>query len=107
MELYYKDLISKEGSLEQLVDELMRVVQGTDELAETGEPLTEERKAEIVTRLARIKAACSHLKDRATAGARATDRALHQYPYSFAGVAFAAGLLAGLMISRSRHDSGS
>ena len=34
MELYYRDLISKDASLEKLVDNLMLVVQGAEEFAE-------------------------------------------------------------------------
>ena len=34
MEVYYKELISADASLDKLVDELTRVVQGADELAE-------------------------------------------------------------------------
>jgi len=33
-ELYYKDLISEDASLEKLVDDLMLLVQGANELAE-------------------------------------------------------------------------
>jgi len=101
MELYYKDLISKEASLEKLVDDLMRVVQGADELVQaTGIHLAEEKRREIRTRLERLKERCGRLKQQAMAGARATDKLLRQHPYSSLGLAFACGLLAGAVFCR-------
>ena len=51
MEVYYKDFISEETSLEKLVDDLARVVQGADELAQaSGVHLPEEKRREITTR---------------------------------------------------------
>jgi len=103
MELYYKDLISKEGSLERLVDDLMRVVQGADELAQaTGIHLPEEKRRELRTRLERLKEQCARLKKQAVAGARATDQLLRQHPYSSLGVAFGCGLLAGALLCRRK-----
>jgi ElaB/YqjD/DUF883 family membrane-anchored ribosome-binding protein len=106
MELYYKDLISKEASLEKLVDNLMLLVQGADEFAEAaGASLGDESKAEIRTRLQRIKEGCRQIKDQTVAGAQATDRLLRRYPYSSLGFAFAVGLLASnLLRSHGSRD---
>ncbi|HWX22332.1 MAG TPA: hypothetical protein VN578_20720 [Candidatus Binatia bacterium] len=101
MELYYKDLISEEASLEKLVDDLMLVVQGTGEFA-AGSGLKEEHKAEILTRLQRIKSACRQIEGGAIATAQAAKRALRQYPYWSAGFAFALGLLAGSICRAKR-----
>src|SRR5438876_12344969 len=82
MELYYKDLISEEASLEELVDELMLLVQGADELAQAaGDDVAEERKEEIRTRLQRLKEGCRRIKGQALAGAQATDKLVRQHPY--------------------------
>ena len=35
MEVYFKELISKDSSLDKLVDDLERVVQGADDLAKS------------------------------------------------------------------------
>ncbi len=103
MELYYKDLISKEACLEELVDNLMRVVQGVDELAQAaGAKLDEFDPEEITTRLQRLKEGCRRLRQHAVAGATAADRIMRQYPYSTAGFAFAFGLLAAKWLGRKR-----
>src|SRR5690349_602026 len=103
MELYYKDLISEEASLEKLVDDLMCVVQGADELVQaTGIHLPEEKRREIRTRLERLKEHSERLKQQAMAGARATDKLLRQHPYSSLGLAFLCGLLAGAALCRKR-----
>ena len=66
MELYYKNLISEEASLEKLVDDLMLVVQGADALVEAaGAKLAPERRAEIATRLGRLKESCRRVKRQA------------------------------------------
>ena len=50
MELYYKDLISEEASLERLVDDLMLVVQGADQFADASGALSGPKKEEIRSR---------------------------------------------------------
>src|SRR5882762_6190113 len=103
MELYYKDLISEEASLEKLVDDLMLVVQGAEEFAQAaGATLSGERKQEITTRLVRLKAACQNVKEHTKATALAADKVLRQYPYSSLGFAFALGLLAGVLVRKDR-----
>jgi ElaB/YqjD/DUF883 family membrane-anchored ribosome-binding protein len=101
MELYYKDLISEEASLEKLVDNLMLVVQGAGDFAEAaGSGLEASKREELTTRLGRLKEGCDRIKNRARTSALAADRMLHQYPYSITGFAFGAGLLAGAMLRR-------
>ena|SRR5438128_1497195 len=103
MELYYKDLISEEASLEELVDELMLLVQGADEFAQAaGAELPPERKEEIRTRLERLKEGCRRIKGQAAAGGRATDKWLREHPYPALGLAFGLGLLAGALVGRRR-----
>lgn len=103
MELYYKDLISEDASLEKLVDDLMLVVQGANEFAEAaGANLAQINREEIHTRLQRLKESCHKIKEQAMAGAAATDKILRKYPYSSLGFAFACGLLAGTLVCRKR-----
>lgn len=102
MEVYYKDLISKETSLEKLVDDLVLLVQGTDECAEgAGAALTTEQKQEITEKLHRIKESCRWIRRQAIGGAVATDKAVREYPYSSLGIAFGTGLVAGGLIMRA------
>jgi ElaB/YqjD/DUF883 family membrane-anchored ribosome-binding protein len=104
MELYYKDLISRESSLEQLVDDLMLVVQGADELAQAaGTPLAELDKQDLHSRLEQLKMGCARVQKHAAAGARAADRVMRRYPYSTAGLAFAAGLLVAWSFCRKQR----
>jgi ElaB/YqjD/DUF883 family membrane-anchored ribosome-binding protein len=105
MELYYKDLISRDSSLEKLVDDLMLVVQGADELAQAaGSKLGELEKQELHSRLEQLKVGCERLRQHAVAGARAADRVMRRYPYSTAGFAFAAGLLVAWSLFHRQSD---
>lgn len=101
MELYYKDLISEDASLEKLVDNLVLVMQGAEEFAEAaGANMAQASKQELATRLGRLKEGCRRVTHHALASARATDKVVRQYPYSSAGFAFAFGLLAGIVLRR-------
>ncbi len=103
MELYYKDLISEEASLDKLVDDLVLVVQGASELAEAaGSQLPPERNAEIRSKLEVIKEACGRIKEQTCAGMRATDKLLRQYPYSSLGFAFGLGVLTAVLVQKAR-----
>src|SRR5947208_2040447 len=101
MELYYKDLISEEASLEKLVDDLMLVVQGADAFAQAaGLKLADRPAAEIATRLERLKTSCQRVKKQAIASAMATDKLLRHHPYSSLGFAFGVGVLAAMLMTR-------
>ena len=103
MEVYYKDLISEDASLEKLVDDLMLIVQGADEFIQAaGANLAPEHKQEITTRLEQVKEGCRRLKQKAVSSARAVDKVMHQYPYPLAGFAFGLGLLVGVLIRKHR-----
>jgi ElaB/YqjD/DUF883 family membrane-anchored ribosome-binding protein len=103
MELYYRDLISKDASLEKLVDDLMLVVQGAEEFAEaTGSGLPKEHQEELTSRLQRLKEGCRNVQQQARQTALAVDKVIRQYPYSSAGIGFGVGLIAGILIKRLR-----
>ena len=103
MELYYKDLISEDASLERLVDDLMLVVQGANEFAEAaGANLTQIKREEIHSRLQRLKESCHKIKEQAVAGAMATDKVVRDHPYSSLGFAFAFGLITGTFFCKKR-----
>lgn len=101
MEVYYKDLISEEASLEKLVDDLMRVVQGASEFVDAAAAnLPDQPKAELTSRLDSLRESCFRLKNQVWAGARATDKLMRQHPYSAVGFGFAAGLVVGVLLKR-------
>jgi ElaB/YqjD/DUF883 family membrane-anchored ribosome-binding protein len=103
MELYYKDLISEDASLERLVDDLMLVVQGANDFAEAaGANLTQIKREEIHSRLQRLKESCRRIKEQAVARAVATDKIVRDHPYSSLGFAFACGLVTGTLFCRKR-----
>ena len=103
MELYYKDLISEEASLDKLVDDLMLVVQGASELAEAaGSQLASEQNAELRSKIEKIKEGCNRIKAQAVSGMRATDKLLRRYPYSSLGFAFGLGVLTAVLVQKSR-----
>ena len=103
MELYYKDLISEDASLEKLVDNLMLVVQGAEEFAQAaGANLPSQSRQEITNRLARLKESCRRIKNHTVATAQAADKTLREYPYSSVGFGFAFGLLLGVLLLKKR-----
>ena|SRR5438045_2229396 len=103
MELYYKDLISEEASLERLVDDLMLVVQGADQFTEASGTLSGAKKEEIRSRLQQVKEHCLELRQRAIATAQATDKALRHHPYASIGFAFVLGFVAAWALKRPRR----
>ena len=104
MELYYKDLISEEASLEKLVDDLMLVVQGADELVEAvGGKVEQGQLQDIASRLAWLKRGCRNLQASAHRSALTADRLLREYPYSAAGFALGLGIIAGLLLGRKEE----
>ena len=107
MELYFKDLISKESSLDKLVDDLNLLVQGADDFAKTISPdLPEKTREEISSRLNELRQRCRRLKDHAMTGARATDRFVRQHPYTSLSVALSVGVLLGILVlTRMREPS--
>jgi ElaB/YqjD/DUF883 family membrane-anchored ribosome-binding protein len=101
MELYYKDLISKDASLEKLVDDMAMLVQGANDFAEAaGVAVPGHHKAELSGRLERLKAGCRKVKEQARASALATDKLMRQYPYSSMGISFAVGIFLGALLKR-------
>ena len=101
MELYYKDLISKDASLEKLVDDMVMLVQGANDFAvAAGAAVPQYRREELSGRLERLKAGCRRVKAQARASALATDKLMRQYPYSSIGIGFAMGIVLGVMLKR-------
>ena len=99
MEVYFKELISKDASLEKLVDDLERIVQGADNFAKSlsGTKLAEH--PEIARRVQRLKESCERINQEIVEGAHATDRFVRKYPYPFIGAAVLVGLIAGAWLS--------
>jgi ElaB protein len=101
MELYFKNLISDDASLEKLVDDLTEVVQGADHFAHTvADRLSEQSRREMAARLSRLKESCCRLAENAVQGAEATDKLVRENVYASLGIAALAGLIAGTVLAR-------
>ena len=93
MEVYFKDLISKEASLEKLVDDLSRVVQGVDDFAKAiGVSLASASRSDVAQRLSRLRSNCERVKVELIAKIRATDKSVRENPYPYIAIALVAGL---------------
>jgi ElaB/YqjD/DUF883 family membrane-anchored ribosome-binding protein len=99
MEVYFKELISKDASLDKLVDDLERVVQGVDDFAQSIADTDLARSPEIAWRVRRMKERCQSINQEIVEGAHATDQFVHKYPYYFLGGAMLLGLLLGAKFS--------
>ena len=101
MEVYFKELISKDASLDKLVDDIEQVFQGADDFAKSfGAKLAE--RPEIAQRVQRLKDNCQRINEEIIQGAQATDRFVRKNPYSFMGAAVLLGLLVGSRLSRRK-----
>ena len=94
MEVYFKELISKDSSLDKLVDDLERVVQGADDLAKSLGPKLVEHP-DLAQRVQKLREGCERINQEIIERAQATDRLVRKYPYSFIGGAVLLGMLVG------------
>jgi ElaB/YqjD/DUF883 family membrane-anchored ribosome-binding protein len=87
-----------------LVQDLKTVVHDAEGLlkATAGEvsEKAKEARQRLTAALASARESCSHLEERAIAGAKATDRVIREHPYESLGVAFGVGILLGVLIGR-------
>jgi ElaB/YqjD/DUF883 family membrane-anchored ribosome-binding protein len=95
MEVYFKELISEDASLDKLVDDLERVVQGTDHLAKSIGVNLAEPQSDIAHKLSRFKEDCERIRLDVVARAQATDRLVRRRPYPFLGAAALLGVIVG------------
>src|SRR5947208_3406746 len=104
MEIYFKDFISNENSLERLVDDLAVVVWGADDFARAvGANVSERSREEITSGLNRLKECCDRIKIKTMAGARATDRVVRENPYAFLATAVLLGAFIGMKFGRPKN----
>jgi ElaB/YqjD/DUF883 family membrane-anchored ribosome-binding protein len=96
--------IESDVTFGKLMQDFKVVVQDAESLAKaTASDLGEkarEARARLNTSLESAKANFRRLEERAAEGARATDEVIRSHPYESVGVAFGAGLLIGLLVSR-------
>ncbi|HEX4266155.1 MAG TPA: hypothetical protein VH597_17595 [Verrucomicrobiae bacterium] len=102
MEVYFKELISKDASLEKLVEDLERVVQGADDFAKSLSVNLAEPRSEIAQRLEKLKERCDLIKRQIVARAQAADQTVRKYPYSFVAGAVVLGMFVGCQLRNRR-----
>jgi ElaB/YqjD/DUF883 family membrane-anchored ribosome-binding protein len=91
---------------DQLVEDVKAVIDDAEELLKAtagaaGERVTATRaRVEEKLRAARAKLAEVDVVGHAKDAARATDTYVHEHPWSAVGIAAAAGLLVGILVSR-------
>src|SRR5438552_18656566 len=93
-----------EVSTEKLLQDLKAVVRDGEELLKAGAEELGERglaaRERLTAALEVAKDTRRKLQERATAGAKATDRLVREHPYESLGVAFGVGMLLGVLINR-------
>ena len=60
--------------------------------------------ARLEAAVERAKAVCQRLEEKTVAGAKATDKAIHEHPYPALGLAFGVGVLIGVLVMRRKGD---
>ncbi len=89
---------------EQLASDLKSVVQDAEELMKATAGQTGEKVAQVRSRLKAAiesaKATCQQWEEKTVAAAKATDKTIRTHPYESIGIAFAAGLLVGVLVAR-------
>jgi ElaB/YqjD/DUF883 family membrane-anchored ribosome-binding protein len=90
--------------MEHLLEDLKLIVEDGEQLLRaTADNLTERGTAareRLAGALEVARETRRKLEEKAVAGARATDKLVHQYPYQSIGLAFSVGLLLGVLASR-------
>lgn len=74
------------------------------ETTERGDSEKSDLRARLETATEKAKEVCKRLQEQTAAAARATDQAIREHPYQAVGIAFAVGLLIGVVATRCRRD---
>lgn len=90
------------ASTEKIVNDLKVVAHDAEELIRATASEVSERardaRAQLTIALETAKQTCQRWEEKARDGATATGKVVHQHPYQSIGVAFAIGLLLGVLV---------
>lgn len=101
METYFQNMAAAEGSKEKLIRDLNILLRDVEELIRVaGRDLSERSRHQLLAALERFKATCACLEQEAASAARAAEKLIRDNPYSSVGLAFALGLLLGVLTGR-------
>lgn len=99
--------MNSEVSTERLVRDLKTVARDAEDLikatASDVSDKAKEARSRLTSALESARHSCETLQEKAIAGAKATDKAIREHPYQSLGIAFAAGLLIGVLANRRGH----
>ena len=97
----------KNDTTEGVLDDLKKAADDAEDVlrsgAHEGGHRMQAAKAKLMSAIDSAKDTYHRLEDRAIAAGRATDRTIREHPYQSLGIAFAVGLLIGVLIQRNRH----
>jgi ElaB/YqjD/DUF883 family membrane-anchored ribosome-binding protein len=101
METFFKNISAEEGTTERLIRDLSTLINDAEELVKaTGGKIAEKSKEELMAGLDKLKASCRRIEKGAAAGAQNADQFIRQNPYPSVGIAFAVGLIIGMLLKR-------
>jgi ElaB/YqjD/DUF883 family membrane-anchored ribosome-binding protein len=99
-----KEMIEQDVNMSKLVSDFKVVLNDAEAMlkATAGElgDKAREARARLTASLQSARAGMHRIEEKALEGARATDRLIREHPYESLGVAFAAGLLLGVLVTR-------
>lgn len=97
----FTDLPDAAARREQLVADLKVVVHDIENLLKsTAGQISQQAAADLQGVLNRSKQLCAQLEARASARLKQADQVIREHPYQSIGIAFAAGLLIGVLVNR-------
>ena|ERR1017187_1132302 len=91
------------NDIHTLAEDARALVAATADVA--GEKVGDARKR-LADALERVKEIASNVRDKAVAGAKATDEAVHEHPYKAIAIAAGVGVLIGFLIARRGSRKG-
>lgn len=89
--------IETQPETEQLIDDAQALLSAT---SHTAEGKVREARDRLSAALERARAAWGNVQDKAVAGAKATDQAIREHPYTAIGIAAGIGALVGFLWAR-------
>ena len=85
------------NDLGTLTEDARALMSATADVA--GEKVADARKR-LTAALERAKEIAGNVRDKAVAGAKVTDEAVHEHPYKAIGIALGVGMIVGFLVAR-------
>ena len=101
METYFKNLTPEKGAAEQLLRELERLREDTEELFRaSGNRLAYPSKEKFLGAVDRMRNTCQRMLAKASNGVEFASDSIREYPFSAVSLAFGLGLALGWALRR-------